>query len=103
MGPSLCQDGVLSKEACPGGGKGASAAGGRACQDLPGISALSLGSLSCRWMEVGEGVAHHSQDSENKERARLAQTKLTPCEIQRWLGACLGTVYMVWTPNLEKN
>ena len=54
-------------------------------------------------MEVGEGVAHHSQDSENKERARLAQTKLTPCEIQRWLGACLGTVYMVWTPNLEKN
>lgn len=52
---------------------------------------------------MGVGEAHHEQDYENKEQPRLSWTKLTPYEIQRWLRACLGTIPLVWTANLEEN
>ena len=72
---------------------------GRACQDLPEISAFSLDRPSWTWMEMGVGEAYHPGQWEKKNK--LACSKLTPFEIQRWLRACLGTILLVWTPKLE--
>ena len=70
---------------------------------------ICLKSLHFPWTDQvgcdggGGGGSLPPRTMEKKAQACMSWTKLTPCETQRWLRACLGTIRLVWTPKLEGN
>lgn len=112
FGLSCCQHGALSKARLleyggtwgVGGGGGMGVEFCRLGKTLPGLKSQHF-----PWTDQvgcdggGGGGSLPPRTMEEKEQACMSWTKLTPCEIQRWLRACLGTIRLVWTPKLEGN
>ena len=114
FGLSCCQHGALSKARLLeyGGTWGVEGEGRNGCGVLQAgedPARICLKSLHFPWTDQvgcdggGGGGSLPPRTMEEKEQACMSWTKLTPCEIQRWLRACLGTIRLVWTPKLEGN